>query len=642
MVRPDVLCWAAAAFGLTGCGFSSFGQDWTDQLAPGGPCYEANLLDGLDTDSTDEAHAVFDCLNSAGALVGFAGIDVSLDAQTRDGAVGLVLAAWLAEASEGDNSEALTRLVGAVGGVLDDPSLGSDWLPLLFELAYGVPFGWLGESVEPASASMDSGVLVPAMDVVGLLATSLLDDEAWVGRADAVLRSDRTVSLLWTLAALPAATDATLRTLGEDWPDLLSEGVTYCEDASNDRWAGATGNSLRDVSVALLASSSSGALVVDHVLLKAAPLLQDEATAERLRVMLVDQAARGRLNVLPAQLKYLASVDMEGGALSGGEDTALTALVRLLAHGDQPVDCSIDLGLFVVDFSFGNLSVSLLQSLAGLDPDTVTSGVDLLGGLLGVSLTSAVLDSIAASGVCPVIDEQLVSDLGAIDRLTDPQVEELLPVLLASLAASDDHLDALVAAVHAVHDVGLMPALEGVLTDLGDTRLASTLISSLEVLVDPEHHYNAGDFPSDVQPVDFLMLMAVLAELSASDLPLEDLAGPLATLAGTDSTWTLLHNAAALAGSPEAQIRGLLGELQPALQADPALAWLGDVADQVAQPTTRRRALVLAECDALRDAIVEPGRGPVPTLAGWSLDGSLDVLIRTVQVLATLLPAATP
>lgn len=641
MVHAGLRCSAAAALGLAGCGFSGTGLDWADQLEPSGPCYDANLLDGLDTASTDEEHAVFDCLNSGRALAGFAGLDESLDAETRDGAVGLVLAGWLAEASEGDNSEALATLVGALGAVLDDPTLVTDRLPLVFELAYGVPFGWLGSSVDPATDTLQSGVLVPAMDLAGPLATSLLDDEAWVGWADAALRSGRTVSLLWTLAALPTATDPTLRNLGEDWPDLLAEGVEYCEDDSNDRWEDATGNSLRDLSVALLGTSSSGTMVVDDVLLSAAPWLQDEPTGERLRAMLEEQAGYGRLDVLPAQLKYLASVDVEGGGLDGGEDSALTSLVRLLAEGDQSIDCSIDLGLFDIDFSFGNLSVSLLQLLADQDPDTVTTGVDLLGGLLGVSLTDTILNSIADTGVCPVIDEQMITDLGSIDRLTDPQVDELLPVLLASLAASDDHLDALVSAVHTAHDDGLMPALEGVVMDLGDTRLASTLTASLEVLVDPGHHYDAGDFPDDVQPVDFLMLWEVVGELSANDLPLEDIRGPLGTLVGTDATWTLIHNAGALFGSPEAQVRGLLGELQPVLQADPALGWVGGLADQIQEQATRQRVLGLLECDGLRDAAVEPGEGPVPTLAGWTLDGSLDVLIGTVQVLATLLPSAS-
>ena len=34
--------------GAAGCGFSGTSLDWSDQLVGSGPCYDANLLDGLD------------------------------------------------------------------------------------------------------------------------------------------------------------------------------------------------------------------------------------------------------------------------------------------------------------------------------------------------------------------------------------------------------------------------------------------------------------------------------------------------------------------------------------------------------------------------------------------------------------------
>lgn len=628
--------------GTAGCGFSGTSLDWSDQLVGSGPCYEANLLDGLDTTSTDEEHAVYDCLDAHGALDAFSGLDESLDAETRDGAVGIVLAVWLADATSDVDGESLGTLVSAAGDVLDDPTLVTDRLPTLFEVAYGVPFDWLGSSVDPATDPMTSGLLVPAMDLAGPVATQLLDDERWVSPAAAALRSDRTRSLLWTIAALPTATDATLRTLGEDWPDLFAQAVETCEDTSNDRWSGASESSLRDVAGALVAPGEGGAMTLDVVLASAAPLLQDEQTGERMRAMIQEQAAYGRLEALPAQVEWLASVDVDGGSLDGGEDSALTSLVRLLARGDQSVDCSIDLGLFDIDFALGNLSVSLLELLEQQDPDTIESGVDLLGSLLGVSLTDTILDSVADSGVCPAIDQQMVTDLRSIDRLGDPQVDELLRVLLAALTASDGHIDTLVAAVHTTWDAGLMPPVEGVLRDLGDTSLASTLTSTLGVLVDPDHHYNPADFPADVEPLSFTMLWTWLGELAEpSAPPLEDLAGPLALVVEQDATWTLVDNGAAVVGNPESGLRGILAELQPLLWDEPTLAWLDDLANGVEDPVARRRVGVLAECDVLRGAVVEPGAGPVPALAGWTLDGSLDTLIRTVQVLATLVPEST-
>ncbi len=630
-----------AVFGLTltGCGFSPTGLDWSDELQPAGPCYDANLLDGLDSTSTAEEHAVFQCLDGEGALHSFAGVDASLDAETRDGPVGVVLALWLSDITASVDGETLGTLIGAVGDVLDDPTLVTDRLPVLFEVAYGVPFSWLGSTVDPTTDSMAAGLLVPMMDLAGPAATTLLDDDAWVQPTADALRSDRMVSLVWTVAALPTATDPTLKTLGEDWPDLVSQAVSDSEDSSNDRWSGGSGNSLRDLAAALVAPGSNGDMTLDVVLESAGPMLQDSATGERVRQMLVEQAAYGRLQALPAQVEWLASVDVDGGNLDGGEDSALTSLVRLLARADQPVDCSIDLGLFSIDFSLGNLSVSLLELLEQQDPDTVASGVDLLGSLLGVPLTDSILTTVADTGVCPAIDDQMVTDLGSIDRLSDPQVDELLRVLLATLTASSGHIDTLVAAVHTTYDAGLLPPVEGALRDLGDTSLASTLTQGLGVLVDPDHHYDVHDFPAGVEPVTFTMLWALLGELSDPVAPaLEDLRGPIQTIVVEPAMWTLLHNGGAVVGNPESGLRGLLAEVQPLLQDDPMLGWLDTLADDVQDESTVRRIGVLAECDALRDAVTAPGDAPVPALAVWTLDGSLDVLIHTVQLLLTLIP----
>ncbi len=71
---------------------------WTEQLVPGGPCYAVNLLDGLDNSSTQEEHDLFACLDANGTLSGYRALDAALDASTRDGAVGLVLARWITDA----------------------------------------------------------------------------------------------------------------------------------------------------------------------------------------------------------------------------------------------------------------------------------------------------------------------------------------------------------------------------------------------------------------------------------------------------------------------------------------------------------------------------------------------------------------
>ena len=58
----------AVALLMTGCGADSSEADWSDQVSPAGPCWEVNILDGLDESSTEELHGLFDCLNQGGNL----------------------------------------------------------------------------------------------------------------------------------------------------------------------------------------------------------------------------------------------------------------------------------------------------------------------------------------------------------------------------------------------------------------------------------------------------------------------------------------------------------------------------------------------------------------------------------------------
>jgi hypothetical protein len=68
---------------------------------------------------------------------------------------------------------------------------------------------------------------------------------------------------------------------------------------------------------------------------------------------------------------------------------------------------------------------------------------------------------------------------------------------------------------------------------------------------------------------------------------------------------------------------------------------LAALADGVADAPTRRRAAVLVENAPLRQALAQPAVGPVPQLAVWTLDGSLDVLVHTLQILSSLLPESS-
>jgi hypothetical protein len=629
-----------------GCSFAGTGERWDEQLVPAGPCYEANLLDGLDTTSTGEAHAVFACLNATGALDAYAPLDEALDGETREAVIGIVLAQWLAELPTADVS--LGGLVRDGIALLEDPSGLYDTLHLGFELVYGRPWTWLGAAVPLNSqAALDDGLLVPGMAAGSAAATALLDEDlAPLETIGATLRSDTTRSALWTLASIGASAHPTLLSLADTWAADLADALERTQDGANDRWSGASGNSLRDLAVLLTSYETDGRMTLEHVADPLAPLLDDTRLRDSLARVLADEVDAGRVDALPAQVLYLASVDPLGGALSTGEDSALVALLRLLHDGNTEVDCSIDLVFFDVDISLGNLSVELLQLLARQDPGTVDSGVGLLGDLLGVALTDDILDAVADSGVCPAIDDALIADLHAIDRLADPEADELLLVLLDVLTAFDDlgEVPALVDTIGAVHAQGVVAPLEEVIRDVGDTALAADLVDVLPALLDPLAYHDAAYFPAGVVPLDFEMVWdAAAATISEADgeSPLAALAGPLKALLAQDETWVLLTRVGALAAEPDAEIADLLLRVGELCAEDPDLTLLDDLADTATDRALMRPLLLVVEADAGREALgrTELTReGPVPFTAKLVHGGTLTILLDTLELLATLIP----
>lgn len=627
---------------LAGCDLAPSPADWTDQLAPAGPCYEANLADGLDETSTAELHAVWACLDRQGALAGFAPVDVAFDAETREGPAGLVLARAVNDASlEGFS---LADAVDDALALLEDPAPLWDRLDLGLELAYGVPRPRL---VEGALPPLSDGLLPPALDLAGSLATVRLDRPEAFEPLVELLRSEALRRLAWTGALLLQSPDPVLSAAVARWPDDLAELVDATGTSGNDRWPEASGDSLRDLAVWLLVRRTEAGVTPLHALGEAAaPLLADPGAGDRLQAELLAESRAGRLADLPDTLAWLVSVDAFGDPLRGDDATALLALIRLLHDANTEVDCSIDLGWFSIDFSLGNLSVSLLEQLAAFDEDTAVSGVGLLGGLLGTSLTDDTLYAIAESGVCPTIDTQLVDDLHAVDRLADPEAEAFLRVLLAALDAFEDRVPELVDLLSATYDLGVLPPLEELLRDAGETTAAADLVVVVEALLDPAARLDLARLPAGMAPVELADAWTWAGTLLVADgdgtTPLDDLAPLTDPLLADASTWLLVDRLAALVVQSDAELRALPDGLPDALAEDPELAFATDLADRLADPDALRPAFVLLEAEGVRAALVATEPGPVPTLAEWTLDGTLQVLLDTLTVFASLLDPESP
>lgn len=641
----------AALLALVGCDFAPSGEDWGAQLAPSGPCYEAGLADGLD--DTDEVHAVFACVNATGALDAYAPLDAALDAPTRDGPAGAVLLAWVDVLPTADLS--LPGLLDGAQALLEDPSDLMLVLRLGFELVYASAWSTLGDDVPlNSTSSLELGALVPLLPTAGAIAGVVLDDRlAPLDPVVEALRSDTLRDAAWTLASVGTSTHPDLEVLADAWPDDLADAVARTRDPANDRWSEATGDSLRDLAGQVFTrTGNDGRPTIEHLGDPLRPVLADAIVRDRLEAAIADEWDAGRLQNAVPELVHLASVDVRGGELADGEDSALVALVRLLHDANVDVDCTIDLGLFDIDIALGNLSVALLQRMADWDRDTVAGGVDLLGAVLGVDLTDDVLELVADSGVCPEIDAQLVSDLHALDRFNDPEVGDLLYVMLAVLEALDaqeSRVPELVDLVSTVHAFGLVEPGEEVLRDLADAPLVAHLVGFVPVLLDPWAFHDPDVFPLYVEPLDFDaawgVVEAALEEDGDGVTDLGRLSGVLNAFMAQEGSWTALGNLAALLAQPEAEVRGALPLLADALAADEQMTWADDAADLLEDEALSRPVLVLVECDALREAVAtteltQPG--PLPFTATLVRSGSLELWLEAVRLLSTLLPEDAP
>ncbi len=620
---------------LAGCDFFASGPRWQDQREPAGACYDFVLVDGIDTDSNGELHAIFACLNGGGLLDAFSATDAALDETTRSGTVGAVVVGTVGAAGR-TRSVSAAGLLAAGLHLFDDRQNTSALLELVLELAYGAGVAELGNGVTlNSTSSLHDGLLLPMGESLAAASTPVLDDDLAASRpVAAALRSEEAPRWVWSLALAPNAPDAGIADLAANWTSTLAQLIEDTADESNNRHARASGNSLRDAATAAFAGNT-----LPDVVTAAGPLLVDEFARDALARWVEEEADAGRWQSLDEGLLYLASVDRQGGPVSGDEDSALIGLVRLLHDANRPLDCRIQLGVVNVEWSLGNLAVAILEVLSATDPDAAAAGVDVLGDAVGYPLTSAVLGTIADSGVCPVIDPELVADLEALDRLSDPPAEELLGTLIGLLHAADQHIGAVADLAGAVHAAELVEPVEELLVDVGGSAAADRLLAAVPGLLDPDGKQAGGSFPSGVRPVDVHSFALLLVGLTADDA-WPALQPAVAVFLDEQTTWDAVGNAQRLLNRSGTATEELLPLVAEWAGGDPEMSWLPAAADYVEDPAVVGPALELLEVQALRVALLDTevlAAGPVPWLASLYVSGTLDLLWDTVALFRPLL-----
>ena len=602
-------CWVALlALPTLSCGIIKDPPSWREQLAGTSPCYDVDLMDGLDESSTEELRTLYDCLNYNGHFESLRATVDTLETSSRNARPAGVELAKAVNAMPDAGADPF-----AIAGVLADALQAEDQpIDEMLDVALELIYGTHASDVESGSRSwsdetaLKAGLLAPLAPVVPKLSGALLDDDLaaarWLGEA---LAEPETKHWLRTLGSLSSSTQADVRGPVAGLLPHLGDALAASESPGNDRWSGATGNSLRDVATTLV----DGRLM-ETISEPARRLLDDTVVRTRLQARMLTWDRDGHLRAMIPDTVHLAQVDVAGGSLSSSEDAALTALLRLLHDTNQPMRCSLDLWITSLEVDLGNLAVAIMEVIASWEPDDVQNGVNLIGAVLGLGISEWLLDEIADSGVCSALTPQVAADLEAIDRLGDAEVYDLLVVLIDVLnllqdaQGGQDHIDDLVDIASGLHAEGGVPALEELVRDLGDADLIEDAMDLLPVFADPEQYgITAGSEPArDFQ--DLLESAIWLFEPSADGTGWQRMRPILEPMIRADGTWVAARHAGAVLRAPGSQLSKAHELLEPLLAADPELVLLDQVSPLLASPDLAPSLLAALEPEVVASELL--------------------------------------
>ena len=639
-VRRPLLALLAGVALASGCAEPE--PKWYETLVPDSPCYRVNLLDGLSEASTVEVQDLFGCLNHHDHLVALEPTAAALEAMSPGGVPAGIELARAGNALVDADVDPIELLRGALGLVDLDPDVATHGQDVVLELMYGrnaVAVRRPDFDLRDGAALRD-GAIVPLRPVIPEIATALADDPEATAWAGDLLVDPETHRWIRTVSAWAGSDDPRLKAPLDAMLPELGRAITATRSPGNDRWRDASGDSLRDLLDVANRRRARGDLV-ETVSPQIRAMLDDARVRRELPRELVRLQAAGHLGEALAQLTWLAEVDVAGGRLDPVEDSALRSLVRLLHATNRPMRCRLDLWITVIDVDLGNLAVSLLRILADQDPDAVQSAAGLFGRLLGYGLGDGVLQAIADSGTCPALTRQVVTDLGSLDRLSEPSARSLTHTLIGLLRVlrygDADHVPNVVTLLAGAWEHGVTPPLEEVLRDAGESR-AFVHLSALVPVMDRPESYGvfAGDEPAGTLS-DLLEVSAWLVTPDEGRTGWQRLRPLLAPATEHDGTFDALHAAAGVLGERGSGLARAHELLPPLLEADPELRILRQIAPILADPDVSGPTLRLASTAPVIDAALAdtpaPGHDEVPLAFAAHLvrSGTVDALFRLIR-----------
>ncbi len=645
-MRPRLLLVPAAALTGISCfgGLPGDADDWHDQLVAESPCYEVDLMDGLQETETTEVGNLFDCLNHHRHIDALQPLRDGFDDATRSGdPVGIELARMVNHMGDVDVDVFRVAEVGIDLLAAPDRPI-EEFLDVGLELTYGRPAHEVRDPgfVLTSYATLSEGALSPLEPVLPQVCGALLDDDL-----DAVVRvgqniaSDDVRDTLHTVNALASSSDGRVTAVTDDLLPHLGELILQTRSPSNDRWSGSSGDSLRDL--------------LDHALYGTDPQLGDmQPTAEdmledptiraALRVLLIELHASGELRDVPAGLAWMASVDNQGDTLQSGELSALASFVRLLSEANEPMTCSINLGLGTLSVNLPNMSTTLLSVLADQDPYDVQDLTGILSDVLDFGLTEWMLDLIADSDNCNVLDQDMLDDLQVLDVLQEAEAE---PVLVLFVELFDtykndgqvDHLDDFADFARALHRSQTMSPLEELLRDIGNEPGTADLIDLVDVLARPNAHgitVPSGN-PTDLR--DGLDALYWVVHDDGGQTGWQQTGAIADAALKHDGTWQSVGNLATVMARPDSQLSQSLQLIPPLVDVDPELTLLDELGPLLSDRELAAPLLRMCEQPAVASALLSAtpqGDNPeVPQAFAARLvrDGTVDDLLRLIDVL---------
>jgi hypothetical protein len=620
-------------------------DDWTDQLVAGGPCHRADLLDGLDEETSAELLDVYGCVNRTGNFDALAPVLESLEAPTATGSPAWREVAVAVNALSGAGVDPFA-LAGVLLDALRAPERPLDLaLDVALEAIYGVPA--VDSRAAPGSGDPGAGLITPLGPLVPPIATALLaDDRALATWAAGVLGDDETRRWILTLGAFAASADPTVAPVVAALPADLAVARDATLDSENDRWTGSTGDSLRDaVRAWTLAPEPALPAVADET----SALLADAKIRTRLQSELVRLAGEGTLGRAADGAGWMASVDSTGGSLTAGEDSALHAFVRLLADTNQPMDCSVDLVFFDLEFGFGNLAVATLELVADLDPGDLQTAGSIYGLLFGNDVGEFVLEEAADLGVCPGLTRQVVDDLAAVEVLAEPEAADLLAAFVAILDTLEEgttnQIPTLADLADDLYGSGAWPATEELLRDLSTAAATDDLIALLPALADPASAgLAAGDQPAiDLQEALDLVAWATDVDPATGSIGFDRVVPLLTVAADHDATWLVVDRTTLLLRDPRSTLGSGAGLVTGLLAADPELVLLETLTPLVGDPALAEPILRVAEAQGVAAAILAPtpavgqDEAPLGFAGRLTTDGTLEDVLLVLDLAFALL-----